>query len=51
MGYSVPEHTKALALLGPTVHHRRSFAPVAASLGIAESQATNEQQLVIHKMA
>ena len=51
MGYSVPEHTKALARLGPTVHHRRSFAPVAASLGIVESQATNEQELVIHKMA
>jgi ribonuclease HII len=29
MGYSVPEHTRALAALGPTVHHRRSFAPVA----------------------
>jgi ribonuclease HII len=29
MGYSVPEHTRALAKLGPTVHHRRSFAPVA----------------------
>jgi ribonuclease HII len=25
----VPEHTRALAALGPTVHHRRSFAPVA----------------------
>jgi ribonuclease HII len=34
MGYSVPEHTRALASLGPTEHHRRSFAPVAASLGI-----------------
>jgi ribonuclease HII len=30
MGYSVPEHFEALARLGPTVHHRRSFAPVAA---------------------
>jgi len=30
MGYSVPEHFAALARLGPTVHHRRSFAPVAA---------------------
>jgi ribonuclease HII len=30
MGYSVPEHVKALKALGPTVHHRRSFAPVAA---------------------
>jgi ribonuclease HII len=30
MGYSVPEHFAALNRLGPTVHHRRSFAPVAA---------------------
>ena len=30
MGYSVPEHFRALAELGPTPHHRRSFAPVAA---------------------
>jgi ribonuclease HII len=33
MGYSVPEHFEALARLGPTIHHRRSFAPVAASYG------------------
>jgi ribonuclease HII len=32
MGYCVPEHLAALAHLGPTVHHRRSFAPVAARL-------------------
>jgi ribonuclease HII len=32
-GYSVPEHFAALARLGPTIHHRRSFAPVAASYG------------------
>ena len=30
MGYSVPEHFDALNRLGPTIHHRRSFAPVAA---------------------
>ncbi len=30
MGYSVPEHFRALAQLGPTIHHRRSFAPVAS---------------------
>jgi ribonuclease HII len=38
-GYSVPEHFDALARLGPTLHHRRSFAPVAASYGevIAEN--------------
>jgi ribonuclease HII len=33
MGYSVPEHFAALTRLGPTIHHRRSFAPVAALLG------------------
>jgi ribonuclease HII len=27
-GYSVPEHLEALDRLGPTVHHRRFFAPV-----------------------
>ena len=32
MGYSVPEHFEALEKLGPTIHHRRSFAPVAAKL-------------------
>ncbi|MGH6725041.1 MAG: ribonuclease HII [Pseudolabrys sp.] len=32
MGYSVPEHFAALGRLGPTVHHRRSFAPVAEKL-------------------
>jgi ribonuclease HII len=32
-GYSVPEHFDALARLGPTIHHRRSFAPVAACYG------------------
>ena len=31
MGYSVPEHFAALSRLGPTIHHRRSFAPVAAA--------------------
>ncbi|MGO3927751.1 ribonuclease HII [Rhodopseudomonas pseudopalustris] len=30
-GYGVPEHLAALARLGPTVHHRRFFAPVAAA--------------------
>jgi len=32
MGYSVPEHFAALAKLGPTIQHRKSFAPVAAKL-------------------
>ena len=35
MGYSVPEHFAALSRLGPTIHHRRSFAPVTALLGEA----------------
>lgn len=32
MGYGVPEHCAALARRGACVHHRRSFAPVAAVL-------------------
>jgi ribonuclease HII len=32
-GYSVPAHFEALTRLGPTIHHRRSFAPVAAAYG------------------
>jgi ribonuclease HII len=31
MGYGVPAHLDALDRLGPTVHHRRFFAPVAAA--------------------
>jgi len=30
-GYGVASHIEALRRLGPTVHHRNSFAPVAAS--------------------
>jgi ribonuclease HII len=30
-GYGVPEHLAALDRLGPTVHHRRFFAPVVAA--------------------
>jgi ribonuclease HII len=30
-GYSTPEHLDALRKHGPCVHHRRHFAPVAAS--------------------
>jgi ribonuclease HII len=42
MGYSVPEHFAALHKLGPTVHHRKSFAPVAAKLGlIADADAAD----------
>src|ERR1700687_1842975 len=41
MGYSVPEHFRALTLLGPTVHHRRSFAPVAAAYGNGDEHAAD----------
>ena len=34
MGYSVPEHFAALQRLGPTIHHRRSFSPVAIADGL-----------------
>lgn len=30
-GYSTPEHLEALRVHGPCVHHRRHFAPVAAT--------------------
>jgi len=33
MGYSVPEHFRALERLGPCAHHRRSFSPVALAAG------------------
>ena len=39
MGYSVPEHFAALERLGPTIHHRRSFAPVAACYGVPTADA------------
>ena len=32
VGYGTPEHQAALASLGLTPHHRRSFAPVQLSL-------------------
>lgn len=45
MGYSVPEHFSALARLGPTIHHRKSFAPVAAKLaalgGVADDAVSD----------
>ena len=39
MGYSVPEHFSALGRLGPTVHHRRSFSPVAIAFGDIAAEA------------
>ncbi len=38
MGYSVPEHCAALKRLGPTPHHRRSFAPVAAKFAAMQAE-------------
>jgi ribonuclease HII len=38
-GYGVPEHLDALNRLGPTVHHRRLFAPVAAARERHEARA------------
>jgi ribonuclease HII len=46
MGYSVPEHFRALDALGPTIHHRRSFAPVAAKLGLTQNQDELVAQLL-----
>ena len=42
MGYCVPEHVAALARLGPTIHHRRSFSPVTASYGEAADVETHD---------
>jgi ribonuclease HII len=39
MGYCVPEHVEALTRLGPTIHHRRGFAPVAARYGELDATA------------
>lgn len=38
-GYGVPEHLEALNRLGPTAHHRRFFAPVAAARTRHEAMA------------
>jgi len=45
MGYSVPEHFHALNRLGPTIHHRRSFAPVAAFYGETSVEVTVDADL------
>jgi ribonuclease HII len=41
-GYSVPEHLEALNRLGPSVHHRRFFAPVIAARARHEGLAIDE---------
>src|SRR5690349_1285709 len=45
MGYSVPEHFAALKTLGPCVHHRKSFAPVAEKLLTVSVESTVELPL------
>jgi ribonuclease HII len=44
-GYSVPAHFEALNRLGPTIHHRRSFAPVAAAYGDPLEGATTLDEI------
>jgi ribonuclease HII len=39
VGYGTAQHCRALADLGATRHHRRSFAPVRLALGIGPAQA------------
>jgi hypothetical protein len=42
----VPEHFAALQTLGPCVHHRKSFAPVAEKLtGLTDELSVNELPL------
>ena len=38
MGYGVPVHCAALERLGPTPHHRKSFAPVAAKFAAMQAE-------------
>ena len=39
-GYGTAEHRAGLALLGPTMHHRRSFRPVREAMEAAREAAT-----------
>jgi ribonuclease HII len=41
----VPEHFAALERLGPCVHHRRKFAPIAALLGSESVEVDETAQL------
>lgn len=42
-GYGTPEHLEALRLHGACVHHRRFFAPVAATFSTAEGATISVQ--------
>jgi ribonuclease HII len=35
VGYGTPEHRAGIERLGPTPHHRRSFAPLQLALDLA----------------
>jgi ribonuclease HII len=56
-GYGVPEHLAALDRLGPTVHHRRFFAPVAAArekhqaMSMAGNLVAVEDRLAVETLA
>ena len=39
VGYGTPEHQEGLKALGPTPHHRRSFAPIQLSLGFESRES------------
>jgi ribonuclease HII len=44
-GYAVPEHREALDRLGPSIHHRRFFAPVIAARAKHEPGSVVEPDL------
>lgn len=53
MGYGVPAHLKALSQLGPTIHHRQSFAPIARFYGeadVAEAADETESRLPLQRL-
>ena len=42
-GYGTPEHLEALKVHGPCVHHRRHFAPVAATFTTEDGETVSVQ--------
>jgi len=42
-GYGTPEHKEALARLGVSPHHRRSFRPVQLALGLAPARGAGAE--------
>jgi ribonuclease HII len=47
--YPTPEHLAALKALGPCPEHRRSYAPVAACLGVVHISQVKPNQNPTHK--